>query len=492
MLWRNSFRIGSRGDRRRCALSNDADELQQALDEIDKAEDVVDLLVVLLKICRRHAREVVAGAQGQQTKRQIRQESAKLGESSAATFTSIGLSSTTRDFAKAALGNAKHLPVTARALALAIDEAVRKLDPKAYVKLCAKWQSPRELKEDHPYPTPSFNLPAMYGDVAFSRLPRRTAATAFDRVGGLALWPSSSRQPLRVIYDTDAGAYLDSALARGGPVSIFAVFPNSDFAKEFGPKDPKDFAIDPDDQTKGRFFGMGPKDTAAQEKIFEKTLHQAGVLDVDIMVAPECSSTTGTVQLIKEALNKVGGGPRVVIAGGLHMETTTGERRNRMSTIYASPNPPVFEHDKIGEYSHRGWEEDIDRSDELRIHAGMNWSMITLICADLLDDAVVDAVADLCPRLVLVPSMSPKTGDFEMSMGAVIRKSQALCVVVNGPPRWPSDDNPQCSVTVPTVVIGKPLAKSWIGVLPIPPAVKAPYGALFCSDDSRTQFVSLK
>lgn len=28
--------------------------------------------------------------------------------------------------------------------------------------------------------------------------------------------------------------------------------------------------------------------------------------------------------------------------------------------------------------------------------------MVTLICADLLDAAVVDAVADLCPHLVIV------------------------------------------------------------------------------------------
>lgn len=454
-----------------------AAELKQAKDDIDKALDVVDLLVVLLEICRRHASEVVAAAQGVKMRRQIRQESAKLAEASASAFASIGLSSTTKEFAKATLEQAANLAVTARALALAVDEAVRRRDPKAYVKLCAKWQSPRELKEGYPYPTPSVNLSAMYGHVAFSRRPRRTSATAFDRVDGLALWPSASSQPLRVIYDTDAGAYLDSALARGGPVSILAVLPNRDFETEFHPED-----VDT-----GRFFGMRPKATATQDKIFEKALREAGVLDVDIMVTPECSSTTGTVQLIRDALNKVGdGGPRVVIAGGLHVEPTPGERRNRMSTIYATPNSPVFEHDKIGEYVAFGFEEDIDRSTEMRIHAGINWSMIPLICADLLDDAVVDAVADLCPRLVLVPSMSAKTGDFEMSMGAVIRKSQALAVVVNGPPHWPD------GVTVSTVVIGKPLAKSWIGALPIPASVKAPYGALIYSDDSRTQFVSLK
>jgi len=42
-------------------LSEDADaELQQAIDDIDKARDVVELLVVLLKICRRHSNALLA------------------------------------------------------------------------------------------------------------------------------------------------------------------------------------------------------------------------------------------------------------------------------------------------------------------------------------------------------------------------------------------------------------------------------------------------
>jgi hypothetical protein len=463
-----------------------AAELKQAKDDIDKALDVVDLLVVLLEICRRHAKEVVDAAQGSKTRRQLRQESARLAEESASAFASIGLSTTTKEFAKVRLERTANLAVTARALALAIDEAVRRRDPKAYIKLCAKWQSPRELTGGDPYPTPSVNLSTMYGDVAFSRRPRRSSATAFDRVDGLALWPSPTNQPLSVIYDTDAGAYLDSAMARGGPVSILAVLPNGDFEAEFRP-DEVQTDTDSKQEWRGRFFGMRPKNAVNQDEIVEKALREASALDVDIMVTPECSSTTGTVQMIRDALQKVGDrGPRVVIAGGLHVQPTPGERRNRMSTVYATPNPPVFEHDKIGEYIASGAEEDIDRSTKMRIHAGINWSMIPLICADLLDDAVVDAVGDLCPRLVIVPSMSSKTGDFEMSIGAVIRKSQALAVVVNGPPHWPG------GVTVPTVVIGRPLAKSWIGALQIPASVKTPYAALIYSDDSRTQFVSLK
>ena len=329
----------------------------------------------------------------------------------------------------------------------------------------------------------------MYGGKGFSRRPRRTGATAFDRVGGLALWPSDAEQPLTVIYDTDAGALLDSAMGGRDSVSILAVMPNKDFGSEFQP------------QILGNgFFPMQVKNPKTQDAIIDRALWNASTRDVDIVVTPELSCTPNSVASIRTTLAKIGTGrPRVVIAGGSHIPT---ERRNRMTTIYADPNSPVFEHDKIGEYvfSFAGlnFKEDIDRSTELRIHAGVNWSMIPLICADLLDDAVVDAVADLCPRLVIVPCMSSKTGDFEMSAGAVIRKSQSLVFVVNGPPDWPADKAPPgwppgkglpYKTTAPAVVIGMPLATSWITSLSPPTWRTAPYSVLFRSDQRTAGFV---
>jgi hypothetical protein len=218
-------------------------------------------------------------------------------------------------------------------------------------------------------------------------------------------------------------------------------------------------------------------------------------------VTPELSSTVGTVALVKRTLASMGDGrPPVVIVGGLHCkEAKTKKRRNRMSTIYAGPHPAEFTHDKIGEFVFRDGtaelEEGIDRSTMLTIHAGNKWSMVNLICADLLDDAVVDAVADLCPRLVFVPSMSAKTGDYEMSMGAVIRTSQALVMVVNGPPEWSDRQDPSKKMIAPMVIIGLPLASSWITKLPPQPPQAPfqmgapPYRVLFCSGDRSAKFI---
>lgn len=476
MFWFKDLGLGKRNWRRRCVLSKDPTELKQALADVDKAEDVVDLLVVLLKICRRHSNRVVNAGQT----RQIRQDIATVCEHATAAFTSVGLSQTTRALVKEKLNEGTDLAVTARALALGIDEAITKRDPKVYVKACAKWQHQHMLVEDDPYPTQSVDLKAMYGEVGFSRRPQRDGATAFDRVGGMALWPAAGFQPLRVIYDTAAGAYLDNALAGRGQISILAVLPNGRF-DEFRAQ----FTAD-------SFFGMHPDNTAVQNTRIDDGVRKAGELDVDIMVTPELSSTPDTVKNVRTALRKAGGkGPRVVIAGGLHVAPSRDERRNRLSTIYADPNAPIFEHDKIGKFVAGKLEEDIDRSTTLTIQAGINWSMITLICADLLDDIVVDAVADLSPRLVIVPSMSEKTGDFELSAAEVIRRTQALVMVVNGPHDWYEFDPPFKRIAVPCLVVGMPLAASRTIIKSAPPFLAPPFGVLFRSEDRSARYVSL-
>ena len=104
--------------------------------------------------------------------------------------------------------------------------------------------------------------------------------------------------------------------------------------------------------------------------------------------------------------------------------------------------------------------------------------MIPLICADFLEATVYDAVANLCPRLVVVASMSSKTGEFEKSMGVVIKKSQALVVIVNGPHEWGDPNNP---IRVPIVVVGMPLEKSWIRGQSPRKSTKPPYRVLISS-----------
>jgi hypothetical protein len=446
-------------------------ELDDAVAAIDEAEDIVDLLAILLRICRRHASAVVAASQDARA----RSQRERLKRAAAAAFTNNVLSARTKKFAIKQLEAAADLAIAARALALGIDLAVQTRDPTAYRSLCRKWGE-RVLEEGDPYPTQTLDIAPMYGgSEGLSRRPSANAATAFDCVDGLAIWRLS---PLRVVYDTVAGAQLDNAMLGRQQVAILAVAPNADL----GEFDWARLKI-----TRNGFFRLGVLNTRAQDTVVRDALQLASVVDADIVLTPELSSTPRTVKLLQKALGNIGyGRPRIVIAGGIH-QRIQGKRVNRLSTIYASATPSTIPHDKIGEYQipieGKQCVENISRSTELRIHAGINWSMIPLICADFLENEVVEAVADLYPRLVIVASMSRKTADFELSMAQVIRKCQALVAMVNGPHDW-------FSTKPPVVVIGMPLAdpvKRIIRLLPT--GVPAPYKVLFRSGSREAQFV---
>jgi hypothetical protein len=453
-------------------------ELDDVVRDIGKCQDVVDLVVVLLRICRKHSQAVQEAHQDWRKRALLRDERARLQEQATKTFTSVGLSEGTKQLAIATLGDGSDLAVKARALALGIGAAVQSRDPTAY----GQWRRCNwpigELKDGDAYPTPSADLSVMYGGSSgLSSRPGTNAGSAFDRVEGLALWRSGS---VRVIYDTVAGVRLDNALGR--TVDILAVTPNEKISGELWFKK----------LTTQSFFGAYLLKPRLQNKIVQAALRNAIDLKADIVVTPELSSTTTTVEWLKRST--AGGQPQIVIAGGSHL-TIKGKRRNRLSTIYTGPKPLVVNHDKIGDYQfcfevvengkkkRYELDEAIDRSRQLRIHAGLTWSMIPLICADFLDPDVVNAVAGLCPRLVMVPSMTIKTGDFVKNMGPVIRQSQSTVVVANGPHNWGD-------ATPPVAVIGMPLedAKKWIIEEEPRPSDKPPYQVLFSSRRRATEF----
>lgn len=460
-------------------------EFERAVLGIQSAKDVVDLLAVLLAVCRRHPGDVVAAGQS----RELRARRAQMIEDAAAMFTSLALTDRTRSFAIEALRQAPDVVEAARALALGVDFAVSGRDTKDYVRLCLKFGT-RTLVEDSPYPTPSVDLSAMYGPRGFSRRPRDgNAGTAFDRVDGLALWPSKATYPFDVVYDTVAGSYLDGALEES--VDILAVSPNTAWENEFEVCNASASGI----------FGVRVLNDARQDDIIEKAIRLASEKNVDIVITPELSNTPETVERIRETLRDIGENsdrpcPSIVIAGGAHLQV--GEKRvNRMTTIYAGRSPYLVTHDKVAKYAMAipagstvvELEEDIDRSVELRIHAGVNWSMVTLICADFLEPTVVRAVSDLCPRVVVVPAMSMKTGDFERRIGEVISNCQALVVVANGPTDWFTGLGSRAAVAV----FGLPLADSSAAVLCLTPAAsaEAPFVSYFKSRRRIAEFIVL-
>lgn len=417
------------------------------LQRIDAARDLVDALAALLAFCRGHAGQLSDFTQRVAERKRAAEIVGRIRDELPTTY----LGKSGKEYIADCLSRGDQVEM-ARALAVGIDLVIRDRDPRYYNVMCHS-RGTRVLKDLDPYPTPEAVLTPMYPGGGFSARPRDAGSVlSVDRVPGLALWNSSAHGFLNVIYDPESGVALDNAL--GSSVDILTVTPNQNFPIEFSTGETLPTG----------FFGVSVKDKGRQNEILEESLEYCNEQSIEILVLPELAATNDSDQIIKQALSTSNAGerrPSVVIAGSRHLEE--GDRRvNRLSVIYG-PKLHVVHHDKVGRYvngppetktssgleTNLAGDEGIDRSSTLRIHSGIDWSMIPLICADFLDRVVVNAVAELHPRLVIVSAMSEKTSGFELSAGTVSAACQATIVVANGPATWRAP-KPTDSVDTPT------------------------------------------
>ncbi|MBB3606625.1 hypothetical protein FHT40_006316 [Mycolicibacterium sp. BK556] len=389
------------------------------------------------------------------------------------------------------LRSAENYIVEARIIALGIDQKVRSVDKMQYSVLCAAGGI-RTVEDLDPIPTPEPDLHSMHGGQGFSMRPRNAGSImAVDRVEGLTLWNRSEFGMLRVIYDPVAGAALDDAL--DSTVDMLIVTPNKDYPSEY---------------TEGTtsedgFFGVAVANATRQDEIFAASLAFCAEQEIEMLVLPELAATPNFDDAVRSALAPGAHRrewPAVVVGGSRHLED--GDRRvNRLCVTYRL-GPHVVHHDKMAHFvngpaevrtehgldTNRLGEENITRSVDLRIHAGIEWSMIPLICADFLDEVIVKAVATLHPRLVVVAAMSPKVDGFERSADEVIAACQATVAIANGPALW----SPQSAGAAPkdakradVAVVMLPLAAPELATLRVSPEpdVAPPYLVHYRSAD---------
>lgn len=140
---------------------------------------------------------------------------------------------------------------------------------------------------------------------------------------------------------------------------------------------------------------------------FRASLRYCSEHEIDILVLPELAGTEDFPAILTQSTDSH---PRVVIAGSRHM-TDDGLRVNRQTVWYRHTNhlvchdksgrffvgAPVVESDGVSEPNSAAM-EDIDYGQTIRLHAGTDWSMAPLVCADFLDENVVRAVADIHPQ----------------------------------------------------------------------------------------------
>ncbi|BCN48397.1 hypothetical protein RE9416_16980 [Prescottella equi] len=436
-----------------------SDEQQQLLAQIDASRDWIDILTALLSVCRAHAHELSTLAQGRETRKLLAAAHAQVREN----LSTTAVSRRTRQEISEQLGNVDY-PYRARVIAVAIDLEIRGSNPQYYSVMCAALGE-RKLDDRAPYPTPSFPLAATFGPGGFSMQPKDGGSVLeVDRVPGLALWNTSAHGALTVVYDPIAGSALDDAL--DSSVDILTVSPNQSYSAEFSVET----------STANGFFGVKVIDHAKQDSILRESLEYCESNSIDILALPELAATEESDLIVRRAFEAPDRRdcrhPSIVIAGSRHARIKD-KQVNRLTIAYR-PHSHLVYHDKVGRfvvggsecYTARGLvpnsagDEDIDRGNSIRIHAGIEWSMIPLICADFLDQQVIHAAAALHPRLVIVSAMSQKTSDFEDSAGTVISACQSTVVVVNGPVDWRPDDSrePLADAESSTVaVFGLPL-----------------------------------
>ena len=90
----------------------------------------------------------------------------------------------------------------------------------------------------------------------------------------------------------------------------------------------------------------------------------------------------------------------------------------------------------LGSHGSREFREDVKASTHITLFAGAQFSVVVVICADLLNKTFRSVLETLQPSLVLVCNMTPKQGDFTSVAHALILAGQSTLVSVNNPAKW--------------------------------------------------------
>ena len=304
-------------------------------------------------------------------------------------------------------------------------------------------------------------------------------------VEGLALWRD---EPLfhgdfKAIVDRTCAAQLDVAIGHDGRLKVALIQPNKSLLGL------SVTMVSPKSDTAHRFFGVGPRRAKAQTKKIVEGLRLAAAAGAGIALLPELITTKAEVAKVAAELstqgNIISDRPdkqtlRVVVSGSYHHVDAGNKQRNTTKVFFPqSPSPMLQrEHSKSGMFVYRtrqsdveAWQhspwifhwpavfalirerirgvllrkdekpldfrEDVEPSKEIRLFAGSRFSVVVVICADLLNRTFRRVLETLQPSLILVCNMTPKQGDFASVAHALILDCQSTLVGVNNPATWP-------------------------------------------------------
>jgi hypothetical protein len=354
--------------------------------------------------------------------------------------------------------------------------------------------SVHRLKHLEPVPVPAGAAVALYGGprgLSAKPTPERRRNDP-SSVGGLALWRANRVHPYQVVIDREGGEQFSSCLKQRS-LRIALIQPNRSLGELCLQ------SLSPKNHEVPWFFGIRPHDEGEQVDRVTAGLKHAVAAGAGIALLPELVMTESTVASIAQRLGEPGQvlEPdtdaqilRVVVSGSFH-HLDEGVRRNSVRVHFPRADSVLDrQHSKSGYFSMTAsraaleamtcehsststststsrspspaaapdpaslqeaeFRENVTPTNEIRLYLGARFSAVVVICADLLDQQLVEAVKSVAPSIVLVCNMTEKYADFADVARELIRVSQTTTVAVNNPADW---------VDGVGALVGKPLRK---------------------------------
>jgi hypothetical protein len=196
--------------------------------------------------------------------------------------------------------------------------------------------------------------------------------------------------------------------------------------------DPHEFDFDP--ITPGgapRFYGLRPRAADYWERI-DAVVEHATTLGADVLILPELSLT-------EELHARLLADPRLasfalVLAGSRHTPRVGDEPGRNVATLLAH-GKVIAEHAKLSDFflprTMPPCYEHIRPGDGIVVLVSERATAVVLICKDAMRADWQNLVAQLAPRLLLIPSMSNEDGDFRSFAERMARDPQAHTFFAN-------------------------------------------------------------
>ena len=166
----------------------------------------------------------------------------------------------------------------------------------------------------------------------------------------------------------------------------------------------------------------------------EDSLDQARAKEIAILIFPELIMTETAEALVREILrdNGVGGFPILTIYGCCHRLSDDGHADVNEAVLLGPDGEELCRHRKLTEYN-------VGKTISERLEAGTTMTvlecafgnLLPLICLDLLNHPIGRIVEKTHGNVLLVPSLSPKTGAHAKSAALFGISSRACTFVCN-------------------------------------------------------------